>query len=393
MKRIAIVVLVLASGLVLGNAAPAGATSDWCSDPGSSTPCIVSATLNGSTITSSDPTYDIFVSDPPGTVSHEAFWLISTATGELGADSLDDVWVVQFDMGPIVPRVAFTHGNDVTIVRTPDGGGSYHVTVTATPVVILGECDQSAWPWTCPTTATQDWNGYLDGEISDYEVWSDIAQRNSVYGMNFSSNVAATGLPPEIVNDPTTGAERLLIRLANPHFRMDGSTVFVGFIHQRIPNAFLHEVYAIDSPSTLTTSGLDPIVTGPVAGSGTVSVTEEGGGGAMLVNATGMTFSTRRLLINRGVITPTKPLSVHARRLGPNSGRLRFDPATPRGSRITGYRARCAHNASVVLATGSASPLTVTGLRHGAGYDCRVTALSRAGPGTPSALIHMPARA
>jgi hypothetical protein len=74
--------------------------------------------------------------------------------------------------------------------------------------------------------------------------------------------MAATGLPPEIVNDPTTGAPQLLVRLANPHFRQDGSTVFHGFAHQRIPNAFLREVYAIDSPATLTTSGLAPVVTG-----------------------------------------------------------------------------------------------------------------------------------
>jgi hypothetical protein len=113
----------------------------------------------------------------------------------------------------------------------------------------------------------------------------------------------------------------------------------------------------------------------------------------MLVDATDMTFSSRKLIIRRGVITPTRPLDVHARRLGPNSGRIRFDPATPRGSRITGYRARCVHNALVVTATATASPVTVTGLHHGAGYDCTVRALSKAGPGTASALGHMPAHA
>jgi hypothetical protein len=78
----------------------------------------------------------------------------------------------------------------------------------------------------------------------------------------------------------------------------------------------------------------------------------------MLVDATDMTFSSRKLIVRRGVITPTTPLDVHARRLGPNSGRIRFDPATPRGSRITGYRARCVHNALVVTATATASPVT-----------------------------------
>ncbi len=389
MKRIAVVFTVLASVLAFGNASTAKTSSSWCAD-GASPPCIESATLNGGTITSADPTWSLHTVVLPTPGSSQFIWTVEKdGSAELGSGSLSDDWVVEFDVGSEIPRVVFTHGDDVTVTRTPDGGGLYHVTVAATPIVIVGECDQTSWPWTCPATATQEWDGYLDGQITDYEVWSDPAQRDSFYGMNYSSNVAATSLPPEIVPDPATGEERILVRLANPHFLMDGTTMFQGFAHQRIPNAFLRTVYGIDSPGTLTTSGLAPTVTG--AGSGTVAVTEDPGGGAMLVDATGLTFSARKLLINRGVITPTKPLNVRARRVRPGAGRVRFDPATPRGSKITGYRARCVHDASVVVVTGSGSPITVNGLQHGVGYDCHVRALSKAGPGTPSALAHMPA--
>jgi Fibronectin type III domain len=391
MKRVGLVLVVLASSLGLGARNEAGAVSSWCSD-GASAPCIESATRNGSTVTSSDPTWSLYTVPITPSASTEFLWGVSkNGDFQLGSAALTDDWVVTMDVGAEVPRVVFTHGTDVTVTRTADGDGTYHVTVAATPIVIVGECNQSVWPWTCPETATQEWDGYLDGQITDYGAWSDVDQRNSMYGMDYSTNVAATSLPPEIVNDPTTGAERLLVRLANPHFLEDGTTVFTGFAHQRIPNAFLHEVYAIDSPSTLTTSGLAPIVTG--AGASTVTVTEDSGGGAMLVDATGLTFSARKLVVNRGIITPTRPRNVHARRLGPHSGRLRFDPATPRGSRITGYAARCVHNASVVTATGSGSPLTVSGLHQGVGYDCRVRAISKAGPGTLSALDYMPAHA
>ncbi len=273
--------------------------------------------------------------------------------------------------------------------RFDDGDGTYQVKISANPVLIVGDCDQRTWPWTCDHTATRQWDGYLDGQVTDYEAWVDPAQRASFYGMDFNSNISATGLPPEIVNDPTTGAEQILVRLANPHFQDDGVTVFHGFAHQRIPNAFLREVYGIDAPASLTTGGLSPVVSG--SGPATTSVALEPGGGAVLVDVSDVTFSARILRINRGVITPTRPTDIHGARLGPAGGRLRFDPATPRGSQITGYQSRCVHNAHVVTTNGKASPLVVTGLHAGVPYDCRIRAKSKAGLGAPSASVRIPA--
>jgi hypothetical protein len=390
----AIPVLVLAMSLSLGAAPPTAhgtLPSKWCADA-APPPCVESASRNGVGITSSDPTWTVYIANITGTGSNDFQWMIWKNGGfDLGAAALGDTWVIHIDTGTEVPRVAFTHGDNVTIDRALHGDGTYHVTVTATPVVMTGDCDQSSWPWTCPMVATREWSGYLDGEISDYGSWGDATERNSIYGMNYASDVAATGLPPQVVADPATGTQQIVIDLANPHFRMDGVTVFQGFVHQRIPNAFLHTVYGIDDPATLTGSGLVAAVSGSAAGSGTITVSQEPSGDAMLVDITGLTFSARKLRIERGVITPTRPTGVSAVRTSATAGKVRFTRSSARGSRIVGYAARCAHGSSVKTAVGPSSPIVVTGLSRGVPYSCQVKARSKAGVSLWSAAVNMPA--
>jgi hypothetical protein len=294
---------------------------------------------------------------------------------ELGTDALDDVWVITFETGGFPPRVVFTRGQDVSVERS----GS-QVTVTTTPTTVSGECDQGTWPWTCPTSASADLDrdAYLGGDITDYGVWDNAAQRNAFNGMNFNTNIAATSLPPEIVNDPSTGAERLLVRLANSHFRSDGTTVFTGFAHLRIPNQFLKKVYGIDDPGSLTGSGLATSIGG--SGSGTAVVSQEPGGGAMLVDITGMTFSARKVLIKRGKITPVKPKNVRMKRRG-STAILRFDAVSSRGSKVTGYEGMCGKGSSAVTGK-SKKKKTVVKVKGLSGKTtCRVRGLSKAGPG------------
>jgi hypothetical protein len=390
-RRIAVLLALFASTMAFGSAPPATAAAFWCSDPGASAPCIISASRNGVDVPPDDLTWALYIGDTSIDGSTAFQWGVSRlGHPDLGVGSLSDDWDVMLDAGNEIPRVVFTHGDDVTVTRIDDHDGTYRVRVQATPVVILGECHQNLpWPWPCDNPPTQEWDGYLDGEVTDYGAWTDATQRDSFYGMNFNSNISATSLPPEIVNDPATGAEQILIRLANPHADMAGHP-FLGFAHQRIPNAFLRAVYDIDAPASLTTGGLVPVVTG--TGAASLSVTLEPGGGAVLVDATGVTFSARKLIVKRGVITPTKVADPHAARTGPASGKLRFDPARARGSRITGYQAKCSHNGSSVMAFGQISPLTVTGLHAGTPYDCVIRARSKAGLGAPTAPLRMPAR-
>ena len=363
---------VIAAVLSFGMPSSPVAAVPLCSS--SPPPCVVSATRNGGPV--SDP-WDITVTPITGTGSGEFLWNAERPADadnyELGSANIDDVWEITFETGGFLPRVVFTHGRNVTVARS-----GTQVTVTASPTAVSGECDQGTWPWTCPTTASDalDRDAYLGGHITDYGVWDNAAQRNAFNGMDFNTNIAATSLPPEIENDPSTGAERLLIRLANSHFRSDGTTVFTGFAHLRIPNQFLKKVYGIDDPGSLTGSGLATSIGG--SGGGTAVVSQDPGGGAMLVDITGMTFSARKVLIKRGKVTPVKPKNVRAKRRG-STAKLRFDPVSSRGSKIKRYEARCG-TGSGVTGKSKKSPVKVKGVPSGK-TKCQVRAVSKAGPG------------
>lgn len=385
MTRVFLMVSVVASSLVIGSSpAAGGADGPWCST--SPAPCIQSAEVNGVPVDSTNTTWDVYLfREGAGNVRV----IVATNAGEyeLGVPgSLDDDWEILVRTAGIVPRVVFAYGADVTVSRSLSPN---MVTLAGTPVIVTDndECNPN-WPWSCPKRASNQFDGYLDFQITDYRSWRDVAQRESMYGMNYHTNVGMTSIPPEIVFDPATGMERLLIRLANHHKYVDG-TVFLGFAHLRIPNKFLKQTYGIDDPSTLTSVGLDPAVSGTGE---SVVVTQEAGGAAMLVDITDLTFSRRKVFINRGTITPTKPRNLEADRTRRTRGRLSFDEARARGSEIVRHQARCTRRGEVVTSAARRSPIAVTGLTPGKAYYCWVRAISKAGAGGWSTRDRMPAR-
>jgi hypothetical protein len=403
--RILAVVGLVAAGLATvgttGGATAAGATTvssselGWCAT--SAAPCIASATRDGAAVTPSDPSWGVGGTTSRMSGSRYVTFHVTSKTDpepfQLGPDALDDRWVITVDTGTLVPRVVTGRGKDVTTRRKANGDGTYRLTVRATPVVVVEDCNTSAWPWTCDETARKEWVGYLDGQVTDYGAWTDAAQRNAMYGMDYWTNISVTSVPPEIVPDPTSGEEMLLIRMAAPHFRTDGKMLFRGSSELRIPNAFLKETYGIPNPATMTGVSLAPAVSGGV---GTVRVTQAASGDAMLVDVDDVTFSTRVLRVRRGTIVPTRPTNARAVRVAQGRGRVAFTESRPRGAKVTGYRARCVavRGAHVVTATRRepASPVVVRGLRSGRAYDCKVRATSRAGAGPWSQTVRMRAR-
>ena len=380
--------LPLAVALTVGSdSARAADDAGWCSTR--PTPCIVSVSRDGAPVLANDPSWDVtLVPDPSGA----SFDVRRTSGGDVldrGEPERDHVWSITLDTGTIVPRVAFGYARDFVVTRSRIGA-THRVTLTGEPVRVTdnAECATGSWPWVCPERALDERTGYFAGGITDYASWTDVAQRESMYGMDLSTNVAVSSIPPEIVVDSSTGAEQLLLRLANQHEFPDG-TLFKGFAKVRIPNTFLREVYGIDDPASLTSSGLSA-----TAGSGTTKVTQESGDDAMLVEATGMTFSTRTLTVRRGTVVPTRPKKVTAKRVSPHRARIGYKKARARGSAITGYAVRCdAVRSRHVARTIDKAPKTrIDRLVINKAYRCKVRAKSEAGPSKWSKKVKVKAR-
>jgi hypothetical protein len=375
-------------GCLLG-AGPAQAadSADWCS--AKAPPCIVSASREGTPVAATDPNFDVRVVESDVEKSKNLLWHISKpASAELGSGEIGKHWALTIDTGDIVPRVSSEYGDDVTVTRQPQPGGTYRITIAGTPVTTTNndDCDTSVWPWTCPATATSEFQGYFAGEVTDYGTWEDVDQREAMYGIHYARNIAVTSLPPEIEDDPATGAQQLLIRMANQHAHPDGSP-FVGFLHMRIPNRFLRLTYGVDDPASMTSTSLKTSI-----GAGSASVTQEPGADAMLVDVTGITFSHRLLRIRRGTVVPTKPTKVHAERTSKHGARIRFQRSKSRGSKVTSYVARCTAKHAAASGNATGPPIKLGELEEGVAYRCRVRARSKAGPGPWSKPVNLPAK-
>ncbi|WP_084671448.1 fibronectin type III domain-containing protein [Sporichthya polymorpha] len=379
---------VMATTLAVTGLAPLAAAPTAAAPTAATAACgsVVSATKNGAAL---DTSWISTICTPGADgASSDVGWNVWSGPAgeggsslELGAGARSDTYVITIDTGSIVPRVTDTKGTGVIVNRTPPSSGHPHwrVTITAKPVLVTGGCDQGSVPWTCPSTAESQREGYLGGWVTDYGSWEDTAQRNAFLGMDYSSNIDAGSIPPQIVSD-ARGEQMILLELANSHFLQDGSTLVKGGASVVIPNAFLKEVYGIDSPGSLTTAGLSPVITG--SGSGSASVVDIGG--ALRVDLTNMTFSKRNVRIHRGKITPTKPGNLTSKRVSASAVKLTYAKSKARGSKIVGYTATCTAKTGrkhVVTVKDKAPSTKVTGLKARTAYTCKVWARSKAGKG------------
>ena len=382
----------------------ASASTTFCSEPAATAPCIESVSRDTGAgpvdVAADDANWGASIVGSAASGSNEILVAAMSKTNsdpyELDATPTstegDTVWSFTINTGTVKPRVVFSHGDNMDVQRIANNDGTYTVKFTATPVRITGpdphngsdvNCDQSAWPWVCPSVAHAQRYAYLDFDISDYGSWTDTAQRDAFWGLNYSTNVEATGLPPTVSTD-SDGNPQIVIDLANSHYYPDGTTVVHGFVHMRIPNPMLRQIYFIDDPASMTGAGLFTTYTGPGAatGTGTFSITQESGADAMHVDGSGITFSAKALHVHRGVITPTRPTNINATRTTYHRARVKFTAARSRGSHITGYTARCisVDGRDTRSASATTSPIAVINLVRGKAYNCRVRARSKAGP-------------
>ncbi|MFN3216772.1 MAG: fibronectin type III domain-containing protein [Acidimicrobiales bacterium] len=387
--------LAIVAAMFVTAQAPAGAQTlipsdpvPWCS--AGPAPCIESATRNGAAVTSTDPNWRVLGSafTLPGGTRRMSWNVESTGTGlELGAPALADVWTITFDVGTLNPRIAFVRGRPGSVVRDATAGT---LTVTASPVQqTTDDCSSDTGTVVCTAVPGREWEAYLGGDLSDAGAWADPVQRASFDGTDIFTDVSYLSELPTIVNDPTTGEPLVRLELGNSRYRLDGVTVFRGFIRHVVPAGFLSTVYGIDDPASLRSAGIVTGFTGP--GAGTLSVTSSPAG--IVIEGSNITFSARTLEIRAGRVTPLRPQNVRTPRTFDRRVRVVFAPASARGSAVDAHVIRCRerNGDDVERARTTGRRAVVRGLEPGRVYICRVRALSDAGPGRWSRPVRIPA--
>ncbi|MBJ7357545.1 hypothetical protein [Nocardioides sp.] len=411
--------LLSASGLaVVALTAPAQAATHQlqaCA-PGVPRPCVVSFTRNGTTPPADLEVLGVATED--GDRRDVSFSVYKNGGGgyDLGAAARSDTFSVTLDMGSWSPSIVAGAGRDADVVRQRTGGG-YLVTVTARPVLLSGQCDQSEWPWRCPEAdvVVQDpeyfnnvqWDAMWSMRVYNAGFIADKAVRTALYGLDYFHNFAASSLPPSVeFTGPDDSVARLVIEVANRRYLDDLSTLVNGHAEMRIPNSFLRAGYGITDPSSMTGSSLT--VSGSGAGA-SVSVTKDPAGDAIRVLIDGMTFpdamiadgelrqrppgaSAKVITVKRGVVTPTKVGVAATDRVTTGKARIKAQRARSRGARVTGYEARCTSGRETATGRSKTRTVVVTGLDAGRAYRCRVRALSKAGAGGYGAAKQLAAR-
>jgi hypothetical protein len=129
------------------------------------TPCLVDVIVDGASInTPGSPWGFVSLSFELDGAKYVSFVLQREGAYDLGAGATAATVSVDVKTGSdFVPRLVTGKARAVTVTRTGLGGVN-EVTFTGSPVTVSGPCDQSVWPWTCPTTATaeEEWSGYFD---------------------------------------------------------------------------------------------------------------------------------------------------------------------------------------------------------------------------------------
>lgn len=351
----------------------------YCAD-GKPAPCLVSVLRNGTPV---DRAVYLATVDryPPPEDKHTTGFTLSKAgvAHGLGPGELGSTFTVTMKTGSIKPRVIDGWGRNGRSTRYRDGDGDWAVKIAVKPADMLMSCGDEPGedPTHCDETAAPDDHiSYVVMRISDAS-WhgSTEAARDRLWGLESYSDIQLFWYPPTITTS-STGVVTMDFLMQNAHNYPDGST-FHGTANMRIPNQVLRDLYGIPAPETMTDGSFTSTST-----SGSVASYQESGDDAWRVDLTGATFSRQHLKLKRGVITPTRPDLTRSKRLSTTSARLWFVTSKPRGARVKGYQVRCVSGGGHVvqaLKSTTRSPVSVSGLRRGAAYTCKLRAKSQVG--------------
>lgn len=370
----------------VSTAAPAGAdyTERWCTS--ASAPCISSFLINDVAQTESSPVELVLTpaSDLGG--YQELNLELSAASAE---PAPGDVLTVVINTGNafIPDRMIGRMGlSDVDTWRETDTDGDHLIRITGTPVTWASGCDyEAAWPWPCPSTSTGD-DVVFGADIAMLDDRSDTS-----IGMYVGTNATYNGI---FFDEQPDGSHALTTELVAPHLYADGTTPIVGSVRYRLSYRQMRQEMGIPNPETLTAGSLSGTINNGTGG-GAFSTWHDPDGGGFFIQASGFTFSVKRIKVRPSRITPSRPTITKDRRITSRRAVLTHSLSTPRGAKVTKYQARCTpRRGAKVLAIGSptSKKMTVRNLRPGVAYTCQVAARSKAGPSAWSPKVKVRAR-
>ena len=289
-----------------------------------------------------------------------------------------DVYEVVLDLGTANPAETFSRGQDVVIDRDLSDPDHHTVTFRMNGVPVSYTDSGCNGNGTCPERPDHVTTGYLEGYADNLGYITDPADEAAMQGWDLVASTDWISTPPLLNFDTHT----FIVDAANSHCALIADpapcTPFVGLVSMTFPFAMLSHLYEVDDPASLTASAFSVSGAGSAA---TTSVSVDSAGHVVHVDMTGMTFSKRRLKVS-GDMRPGGVRNLKAIRVSGSVGKLKFDPAKSRGSKVRGYKATCKSDSGLV-ASGSAhvSPLKVAGLSPGVKYRCTAWAKSRFGDG------------
>lgn len=228
-----------------------------------------------------------------------------------------------------------------------------------------------------PVTATNDFSSVVLGFVSDMSTTGATQSvKDAMRGTWFSTNAQSMTLPSF---DASTG--KVSFTVAAPHFKHDGTTLNTGFFEFFAPDSLVKSMGVAD-PSTVSNGTFT--VSSSNNTSTTFSVAHQASPTGVLIQAGTnppslpmFSYSSPTFTVSKATTVPGTPTGVSAT-AGDGQATVSFAaPTSDGGASISSYTVTASPGGAT--ATGSSSPLIVTGLANGTAYSFTAVATNSVG--------------
>ncbi|HET8892833.1 MAG TPA: fibronectin type III domain-containing protein [Gaiellaceae bacterium] len=376
--------LALVAGFLVVNLVEAGAGAQvqrrvggQCGSP----PCWTTFTINGSASLPSGVTLSLNSGSGQIQVSLQK----SNQTELSPAVAVSDTIHMVLNLGAFDPVVFGTTGLISAFSETINGS-SNTITIDLKPTASswnsAGCSVISCGSDVNPVTATNDFTSVVLGFVSDLSTsGASQATKDAMRGTWFSTNAQSMTLPSF---NSSTG--KVSFTVAAPHFKTNGSTLNSGFFEFFAPDALVTSMGVADpttvSNGTFTVSSSNNTST-------TFSVAHQASPAGVLIQAGTnppslpmFSYSSPTFTVSKSTTVPGAPTDVSANASDGQATVSFSAPASNGGAAISSYTVTASPGGAT--ASGSSSPITVSGLSNGASYTFTVAATNSVGTGSAS---------